>query len=768
MEIRTLFEAEANPVLKIFLSPTGGYKVPLYQRQYRWSADAITRLICSISEGICNLESNKNSITFIGTVICAKEQPKELGVTEVYAVVDGQQRLTTLTLISCLLHQRISTKFAEISDQSVSKALHDYFERSFGNQLMSTVAGRYDEWGESGPDNHFPKIIREKLDDWSMDAHEYRSPVAAYIFKYIQHIYQDKKQNKITAYVAEKEAKGEEPGNYFFSNIDTILKNLDQIGRGLAGEEGDLESINFPTIGDIFQKNNFSTVLVPGIGLSFKDLKPKLTDPKLVETLYLISFANFLLNRVALTRVVATEERYAFDIFESLNTTGEPLTAIETLKPFVVVVEDDKNPKGGGYFSSDAYHHFHEIERYLDSKIDGKENFPESKDKQKESAEMAVTFALLYDGGKISYQLSPQRSYLQARYDNKKLSYDQKAAFIEKLGKVADFKSRFWLKPNLKKQLALSESGPLIRMCIDLMRSMGNTLSIPVMIRYSDSDSSQDQQDFCQAVKALTAFLVIWRGYYGTTASIDSKYRELMQNGCKTISGATPLCYGTSFNNEIPPVWVLKIYLRKFLEDKELLDKQTWTNQLKETQVYKHCRLVSKFMLLVAAHQAGLKTGSNFLLEKERSGTHKQYMNDNAWNSQDFQTIEHVAPQQPSDKNDWQESIYSESLVHTLGNLILLPERENKTVRNKSWKSKKRYYEAFSEDKHEKIEEFLEKAKEDGVDFGPKTARLLKEGGCLPTVTHIANVNEWTHDVIKQRSENIAGLVFDEITQWLD
>jgi hypothetical protein len=34
--------------------------------------------------------------------------------------------------------------------------------------------------------------------------------------------------------------------------------------------------------------------------------------------------------------IVAKKEEYAFEMFDSLNTTGDPLTAFETFKPKVV------------------------------------------------------------------------------------------------------------------------------------------------------------------------------------------------------------------------------------------------------------------------------------------------------------------------------------------------------------------------------------------------------------------------------------------------
>ena len=49
-----------------------------------------------------------------------------------------------------------------------------------------------------------------------------------------------------------------------------------------------------------------------------------------------LMFSAYFCNCIVLTKVVSGDESAAFDIFDALNTTGEPLTALETLKPRVV------------------------------------------------------------------------------------------------------------------------------------------------------------------------------------------------------------------------------------------------------------------------------------------------------------------------------------------------------------------------------------------------------------------------------------------------
>ena len=74
------------------------YVIPLYQRAYAWEDDEIVQLIDDINDSTGDY--------YIGSLVVAKVKGKE----EVYEIVDGQQRLTTLYL---LLHYLGLTRRAE-------------------------------------------------------------------------------------------------------------------------------------------------------------------------------------------------------------------------------------------------------------------------------------------------------------------------------------------------------------------------------------------------------------------------------------------------------------------------------------------------------------------------------------------------------------------------------------------------------------------------------------------------------------------------------
>ena len=76
------------------------YVVPLYQRNFAWGEEQITRLLQDISESLHSGELQYH----IGSLVVIQRKNGE------YEVIDGQQRLTTLALLSYVLQFNIKTE----------------------------------------------------------------------------------------------------------------------------------------------------------------------------------------------------------------------------------------------------------------------------------------------------------------------------------------------------------------------------------------------------------------------------------------------------------------------------------------------------------------------------------------------------------------------------------------------------------------------------------------------------------------------------------
>jgi uncharacterized protein with ParB-like and HNH nuclease domain len=99
-------KAEEKDLSSIF-ADNNIYEIPKYQRPYSWNEDNVSELISDVADAF---ESNLSEY-FIGSIITIEKSKK------VYDIVDGQQRLTTLTLIFAALRNLIQNETAKAEIQ---------------------------------------------------------------------------------------------------------------------------------------------------------------------------------------------------------------------------------------------------------------------------------------------------------------------------------------------------------------------------------------------------------------------------------------------------------------------------------------------------------------------------------------------------------------------------------------------------------------------------------------------------------------------------
>lgn len=91
----------------IFNSGNGKYKIPIYQRNYAWKELQIRQLIQDIYDyAKDNVENNENEKKkyYIGTLVVRPDKEKNT-----FEVIDGQQRLTTLSMLVAYLNNIVKT-----------------------------------------------------------------------------------------------------------------------------------------------------------------------------------------------------------------------------------------------------------------------------------------------------------------------------------------------------------------------------------------------------------------------------------------------------------------------------------------------------------------------------------------------------------------------------------------------------------------------------------------------------------------------------------
>ena len=98
------------------------FEIPLYQRPYAWTTEQVDELLDDLKDA---MRRDSEAPYFLGSVVLIKDDHDTLS-----QVVDGQQRLTTLTMLLCVLR--------DLSSNSDSKQELDEFIRQKGSLFKGT------------------------------------------------------------------------------------------------------------------------------------------------------------------------------------------------------------------------------------------------------------------------------------------------------------------------------------------------------------------------------------------------------------------------------------------------------------------------------------------------------------------------------------------------------------------------------------------------------------------------------------------------------
>lgn len=772
MEIKDVFGAQPKSVWEYLCENGQGLYVPAYQRQYSWDKSKITRLIEDICHGFTMLTNREDAITFLGTIIAIHDtnlvtvDPIVKGdvPSRVMTIIDGQQRLTTLLLVNTVLHEEIKIRSIKQKTKD-SEADIWLFEECM--KVIGRLAKTFEENKDYGDGDFqfYPRMIRAYDDSWSRkkDKASYKSAIGHYLHTYGKYGREDTKKN-FRYETPESESDNSSKYKPLAEGRKIVYALVKSICQYNKTDQSELE---LPDIDTMLYELKFQNILLKSEFPEFVKDKLSLKDDSQFEELArLILFANFVLDRVAITIVTARNEDYAFDMFESLNTTGEPLTAFETFKPKIINVE-----RLCGYERSKSHQYVQVIENYLEST--GKSN-----EKQEATSRLIVSFALAEKGEKLSKRLSEQRRFLKDNFE--KLScLEQQQEFVRHLSHAALFVKYSW--PDNKSTTTTINSAEEaetdeVVLCIDLLRKFNHTITIGLLVRFyseirrASAESRQKAiNNFIESVKAITAFSVLWRSSRRTTENLDAHYRKLMVTGYPEV-GLKPLARAIV---EPDPESFLDVSLLKkaFLSilegEGDVGTKDKWVKAVSKIPAYSNQKEITRFILLAAAHDSVEDKAIPGLTTAGRTGI-LPMLDIKNWKGDQSQTIEHIAPQERSSEG-WSEKIYEDQeLIDRLGNLTLLPSRENSSLKNGSWARKKLFYKILSANTADELEPLLAQAKSQGISFSQTTSDLLAESIYLPLVKAVATVEgDWTSDLIEKRTIRIAELAWDRIHSWL-
>ena len=659
MQPENLFEAKAESLSGTMGSHAGkvGFKVPEYQRTYDWKKENIKRLLEDCLNGFDNCWQSDSSYTFLGTIILVKEQRSQERTFDgtSLVVVDGQQRLTTLSLLCCVLievliaHQNDSRSLRKPTKQWIDEEVNFHLDT-----LFECVIGQLPERGNIYP---FPRIVRS-VDNRASNVRdaEYRSVVARFLREFARFY----KENENGAPFEPTRDNHSAEGSRLFENYDYIKEQI-----SLALDRVDQDDGRFDLEFDRVGRDQFGRRGVRRLFEKLHTMEDAKADKAVAEVnrgesvaalVRLIAFSSYLTRCVILTRVETENDSYAFDIFDALNTTGEPLTALETLRPRIIQFEDNKD----GFEGSESQRCLAKLRENLD------EIFVQTELRQKVTKELLVSFALYFEGHKLGMPLNAQRTYLRngfEGYSTDERGTESRRRFVKSISDLAEFRFRYWDLDQIRGLDAHHSPGvsDTLKLCFAFMYSMNTSLVVPLLARYWVQWRQEDGEEisFVEAVKAITAFTVLRRAVTGGTAGIDSEFRRLMRE--RPRIGGDPLCADTKKSN----VLIGAEELKKELQDKYLKkpcdasNRDTWIEMASWVPLARHSRPLCHFLLLAASHNAMPDAKQRGLLTRKgvRRSEDLDYLNFRVWESELYATVEHVAPDSDSGGN-WDANIY--------------------------------------------------------------------------------------------------------------
>ena len=769
--VQDIFKARADSFGETMIGGSGtvSFKLPEYQRPYDWDKGNVQRLLQDCLNGLIGVasQSSGHHYTFLGTIILTSDESKETTFDgDSLSIVDGQQRLTTLLLLSCALFVAIRNHRDDIelvSDVKVREWLkQEVDEQSI--RLFGCTTGQRQSLSPT-PSTPFPRMVRDNdIRGHRLGQSQYVSAIADFLNQFGQYCTDQSSEFDPAVDSTEIHLLG------MFQHLGERIEQHVYLGKRSPDDDDDdfdppvLSRSEFARRGcrDLFVKLG-NVGAQPDVDRVASNIASSAEPEGLIR---LLLFSSYVIRSVVLTVVEAPSEDVAFDIFDALNTTGEPLTALETLKPHVVRFEREH---GDGYPGSDSERWWRILEENVIEPYDTPDR------RQRETKELVTGFALYYVGEKIGADLKKQRDTLRNYFVGAGIrSHEVAREVVCSLSLLAQFRRQYWDKDAIDGIVGGQfswEDYDTLKLCLRFIADTNTSTVIPILARYLIEFGEMDsEQHFLDAVKAVSAFLALRRGMTGGTEGIDSDFRRIMSPG--TAQDGNPLCLGPSMTNKILGIHELKSGLRALLAAPKfrMTDKSTWMTRSRDIPLANRAsRVVCKFLFLAASHNARPDPNRPGLLTREGiiSSDELNFLTHIVWIGQKYGTLEHVSPASENSAG-WDPTIYERVTTrHTIGNLVLLPERENQSIGNASWNKKKLFYRALVAKTEEEREEAIRLARQQGLRFGNKTLSLIRGQNRLHLFDPIAGVEDWTAELVGERTENLLSLAWDQITPWI-
>lgn len=762
-DIAKIFTAEPKSLADFLSANDQGCFVPSYQRAYSWDVKDVTRLFEDTVDGLRRLVGNPESLRFLGTIIAVNEKgvvpvdpPMDGELPNVVmTIIDGQQRLCTLLAVNIMLHDAIRRRGALIGEGPEADRLKQWMD-DFLFDLVKTI--RFEGRPTDTVWRYYPRMIRAYEDMWarSQALAKYESPIAKLAWSYILHL--ESGTPSAFAYGAASHSQKPEPGH---PALEAVVSYVRTALDGIAS--GQFQEVDLPSVSDL--------VAHSGKGRPFwSDRFPNeaaglVRDSGGAATIVrLMAFGRYLNTRMAITLVTTAGEDYAFDMFEALNTTGQPLTAFETFRPKVVEAEG-----AAGYYGSPSKDHLRQVEQFL-------ERFGKADDRQRATTSLLIPFALLDTGYRLEGHLSAQRRYLRDKYDSL-ADQPRRRAFTEALGTAATFLKSSWDSaqgtPARMLPEPLHSTDDEAGFCFEALRSLRHDVVIAPLVRFYGEavrlGTNASIIEYEGAIKAIAAFSMLWRGARGGTSNVDAQYRSLMA-GTRGVDTPLSLRKPDGSANPMASLAQLQRSLWTLLDQPKvgLGTKDVWVAAAAQQPIQESNAKVARFLLMAACNNTVADPAVPGLLIAGGRGN-LALLTATKWYDDAHVTVEHVAPESGGRAN-WSRDIYDadDRTVNQLGNLTLLPARENDALADRDWAHKKAMLTIFAAESDVEAETAMAAAQRMGLTISNRIRSIVQDGNMLPLCRPLSRfAGPWDAEFIAKRSRRLSELAWDKATSWL-
>ena len=769
-----IFNAKPQSVFDVICdNKNTGFYMPAYQRPYSWEENHIRDLFSDCDNVFRNLLNSSDAIIFLGSILSVDDSAaqtiypiaKRHTPTHIKLIIDGQQRLSTLMLIIMCLNERLRTvlpKLKKLIDTEKDEDIVDSLEglREIVSQIiLDTSNFVIDTTAEHQLYKHLPKIIRSQVDCWGKDEKKaiYKSPLSELLIGYQRHVVELQGSTIFKEYDL---TQLKESSKRVVANVKEIRKQLNCVQNGFQFNNTDED--------ESIQVSDFVNVSTLDTCLDFpvdEDLLKASENSKVAEIIFITAFAKFLLHRVCLTYVEVNSESYAFDMFEALNTTGEPLTAIETFVPKVIEHISSKQ--------KDEDSDVGEAMLLLNSITDRFESIIKSKEKNDKTKALILAFVRAFEGKVKITSLRDQRDAMLRSYEQ--CSYVDKDEYLAQLAKSADFLFDYWQVniPDVE-GLVSSNDTEIANVCLRYLVDMNHDIVQSLLIQSLLQDEKYslvgaEHSSFIKVLKAVTAFSVLWRAMSGGADGIDGVYKKLHERGFE-VSGVHHKPYAlkdSSLSSEEFNIDALKTFFSHELENK-IISKgspkegpyEQWLDVCSKQPILTKSKSI-KLLILAGFH--GVKLQDSQFVRSEEPKT--QFLTTTMWTLiSNKDRIKRVY--NGNTLVDWPDAdIQNPEEFNKLGN-VLIDARDNiVNGSGQSWYSiKQAMLEALSNDSLGDIDAILEAQTGISDEVKRNMSVLLLES----KYADITYAEDWNKAAIDERTQLLLANAWENLNQWLN